>query len=109
VVVTGWVLVDDEEEDDDDDELGTADHPDAVGSVAVGVDFDFELVLDFAVEAVVVRLEALAEVDAADDPTAICAPIPTNAVTLSELLRKLRFVLTKEMLALPADAPLRPT
>ena len=132
--MTGWVDVD---EEDEDDELGVADHPELVFDVVglvVGV-VVVVVVVDFAVEVAAVRLEALAEVDAADEPIAICAPIPTNAVTLSapatirdraaacrrfffdlgrcfvsisELLRKLRFVLTKAMLGPPADAPLRP-
>jgi len=75
----------DVDEEDEDDELGVADHPELVFDVVglvVGV-VVVVVVVDFAVEVAAVRLEALAEVDAADEPIAICAPIPTNAVTLS--------------------------
>lgn len=123
----------DEEDAEEDDEPAVADHPEAVFEVVGLVGVVVAVVLDAELETVC--FVALAEVDAADDP-AICAPIPTKVATLSapaairdraaacrrffldlgrcldsisELLRRLRFVFTKEMVSPLADAPLRPT
>ena len=73
----------DVDEEDEDDELGVADHPEVVFDVFAVLVVVLDVVLDVELEAAAARLEALAEVDATDEPIAIRAPIPTNAVTLS--------------------------